>query len=334
MPATSGRLRALGAAWSRRACIAGAVWLACANLVSCRGHDPARGVRVLGKRGTQPGQFSKPRAVAVAPGNKLVVIDRSGRFQSFDLDSGKYLGKTMLPAYSNGTPTGMSVDPRDGTLWIADTHYQRILRYDADGNLLQQFGEVGTGPGQMIFPTDVCADPVEDVLWVTEYGEKNRLIKFTRDGRFLEEWAGAAWQETELLRPMAVEVDSRGRILVADAGHHRINIYDRAGNLTGHIGKPGSGPGEMKYPYDISIAPDGSLYVCEYGNCRVSHFTAEGRFLDSWGGPGGAPGELYSPWGVCVGPGGDVIVADTNNNRLQHIPNPATVFARVEPPGV
>ncbi len=311
-----------------------AILLLGAGLASCRGHDPARGVRILGKRGVQPGQFSKPRAVSVTPDNQLVVIDRSGRIQTFDLESGRYLGKTTLPEYSNGTPTGMSVDPRDGSLWVADTHYQRILRYDAAGNLLQQFGEVGIGPGQMIFPTDVCPDPAEDALWVTEYGEKNRLIKFTRDGRFLEQWTGPAWQDSELLRPMAVEIDHKGRILVADAGHHRINVYDKAGRLLGHIGKPGSGPGELKYPYDIAVAPDGSIYVCEYGNCRVTRFGEDGRYLGTWGGPGGAPGQLYSPWGICVGPRGDVIVADTNNNRLQHLPDPATVFAPMPGPGV
>lgn len=311
-------------------------WVAavCLALSACGGHDPVRGVRIIGRKGNQPGQFSKPRAVAVTQEGKLIVIDRSGRFQSFELESGKYLGKTVLPEYSNGTPTGMSLDRRDGSLWIADTHYQRILRYDSAGNLLQKFGEVGIGPGQMIFPTDVCPDPVEDVLWVTEYGEKNRLIKFSRDGRFLEEWTGPAWQETELLRPMAVEVDHRGRLLVADAGHHRINVYDKAGNLLTHIGRPGTGPGELKYPYDVAVAPDGSIYVCEYGNSRISHFSDDGKYLGTWGRPGGSAGELYAPWGVCVGPRGDVVVADTNNNRLQHIEVPGTVFAPIAPPGV
>lgn len=295
--------------------------------------NPTEGVTIISKRGNQPGQVSRPRAVAITDDQHLIVLDRTGRIQLFDLDdAGKFLSKKVLPEFSNGTPTGMAIDRRDDSIWIADTHYQRILHYRKDLVLLSQFGEVGTEPGKMVFPTDVCPDPIEDVVWVTEYGERNRLMKFSTDGKFLQEWGGDAYQAGELLRPMAVEVDKLGRIFVADAGQHRVNVYGRDGGLLYRIGSAGTGPGELKYPYDISLAPDGTLYVCEYGNDRISHFTVEGQYLGAWGGPGRGPGEFFSAWGMCTGPKGDIVVADTNNNRLQHLSDPSKVFLLVKGP--
>ncbi len=284
-------------------------------------------VRVVGSVGRQPGQFAKPRAVAYTDDNLLFVIDRSGRIQTMNPDTGEYVAKWNLPEWSNGTPTGMAIDPADGeTLWVADTHYQKILHYDRDGNLLSRWGEDGIEPGQMIFPTDVCPDPDGETVWVTEYGLRSRIMQFTRDGEFLREWGSGVYEYSDLQRPMAMAIAADGRIFVADAGNHRILEFDRDKGPVSSWGEAGEEPGQLKYPYDIAFAPDGTLYVCEYGTSRVSRFTADGEFLGVWGGPGHDPGRLYSPWGVAVSPGGSVAIADTNNGRIQIVDRPEDRF--------
>jgi DNA-binding beta-propeller fold protein YncE len=275
-------------------------------------------VQIVGSQGDQPGYFSRPRAVGALSDGSFVVIDRTGRIQRFDRD-GNYLLHWWLPAYDNGTPTGFSVDPRDDSLWIADTHYQRILHYSNAGTLLGQFGESGTEPGQMIFPTDVALDPDDYSLWVSEYGNKNRIMHFTADGEFLGEWGKIVETEADLLRPQSLRVMPQGDLFVCDAGHHRIWRFHRgkAPEPIGSWGTAGTAPGQLKYPYSLDIAPDSTLYIIEYGNSRVSHFTATGEFLGTWGGPGHGPDELYSPWGLGVdGFNHRLLVADTNNNRV------------------
>lgn len=284
------------------------------------------GARVIGAVGRQPGQFAKPRAVAFAQDNSLYVIDRSGRIQIMDSETGEFISKWNLPGWSNGTPTGITVDNDGESLWVADTHYQQILHYDRDGNILTQWGEDGTDPGQMIFPTDVCPDPDGRTVWVTEYGQRSRIMQFTRDGEFVREWGSGVYEYSDLQRPMAIAVSDDGSIFVADAGNHRILIFDRDLGLRATWGEPGEEPGQLKYPYDIAFAPDGTLYVCEYGTSRVSRFTADGDFLGLWGGPGHDAGRLYSPWGVAIAPNGFVAVADTNNGRIQIIEQPERRF--------
>ena len=85
------------------------------------------------------------------------------------------------------------------------------------------------------------------------------------------------------------------------------------------LGTPGSGPGQLDYPYDVAVAPDGTLVVCEYGNQRVQRFSLEGTSLGTWGRPGREPGELWNPWAVGVDSRGRVFVVDSNNHRLQRV---------------
>lgn len=292
------------------------------------GRDSTPDVVILGHEGRQPGQFSKPRAIEVTKDDELVVVDRTGRIQVYDIE-GRFLRQWRLPADENGTPTGICLDPTDQSIWLADTHYQRILNYDLQGNLLAMWGERGEGPGQMIFPTDVAVDPDGSTLWVTEYGRGNRVLNFRRDGTFIRQWGTEAYDNTEMQRPMAVVLSPDAQSLfIVDAGNHRVNVYDRDGGLKFRFGEPGNEPGRMKFPLDMTLGPDGLLYLLQYEGARVDRYTLEGKWLDSWGTAGKGRGEFFLPWGVAVAPGGEVVVADTNNQRLQLLRNPNRHFAR------
>lgn len=272
---------------------------------------------IIGRRGLAPGEFFKPRAVSLDAAGRLFVIDRSGWVQRLAPD-GAPERRWRLPAWDNGTPTSLKIDAA-GDLWIADTHYGRILIYSPDGELLRQFGEQGDGPGQMIFPTDLALDGTGTV-YVTEYGVKVRVLKFTEQGEFIEEWnpRDPATGEELLMRPMGIVWEPERRdLLIADSCHHRLVRMSTVGEITAVIGREGRGPGEFRYPYDLALGPAGDIYVVEYENARVQRLRPDGTPVAAWGRQGRAVGELWSPWGVAVRAEGDVIVADTENHRLQ-----------------
>lgn len=262
-----------------------------------------------------------------------MVVDRSGRVQKFAAD-GTYETLFRLPRFDNGTPTGISIDPTDDSMWVADTHYQRIMQYDSEGNLLFTFGKDGTDPGEMIFPTDVCPDPDGTSIWVCEYGLRCRIMQFTRKGEFIKEWGSGEYEYTDLQRPMAIDIDSKGRLFIADAGNHRVLIYNRAGEKLGVIGTPGRAEGELKYPYDLAFDEQEQLYVLEFGNDRVSRFSTEGepgsesfgKFTGSWGSTGYSANEVYTPWGMSISKKGTMAIADTYNGRVLLVPNAQREF--------
>jgi DNA-binding beta-propeller fold protein YncE len=212
---------------------------------------------------------------------------------------------------------------------MADTHYQRILHYSPQGELLAMWGEDGTRPGQFIFARDVVASADGETLWICEHGgSRGRVMQFTRGGELVREIVGGLNGTTPLLRPMGLVIDPRGRIVVVDTASHKVVVYSPDGTELTAWGEAGDAPGQLHFPQDVALADDGTLFIVEYGNSRVSRFTVEGEYLGSWGVPGHATGELFSPWGVSVGPSGELVVVDTYNNRIQVLHRPAKAFAR------
>ncbi|HVW36184.1 MAG TPA: NHL repeat-containing protein [Pirellulales bacterium] len=273
--------------------------------------------KVWGRKGISDGRLQKPRAVAIDAADQLYIVDMTARIQVFSPD-GEFLRFWRTPVHTNGRPTGLSFD-RHGRLLVADTHYFRVLVYSTEGELLSTLGGVqGHGPGEFGFVTDAVEDS-HGFLYVSEYGEYDRIQKFTSDGQFVLEWGGHGFEPGKFVRPQNMAIDEQDRIWVTDACNHRIQVFDAEGKLLDVWGTQGSEPGQLYYPYDLAFDDAGDLYVCEYGNHRVQKFTRQGESLGCWGRHGRAEGELHHPWGLVRDKQGRIHVLDSLNHRVQRI---------------
>ena len=269
----------------------------------------------FGSTGRGGGEFIYPRAIARGAGETFHVVDKTGRIQQFSR-KGERLGGFRLPEIEKGKPTGLTVGP-DGNLYVADTHYHRVLVYTPQGKLVRQFGRFGEGDGEFIYPTDV-EFAGDGRIFVSEYGGNDRVNMFDRDGRFLGSFGSNGSGAGEFARPAALCVDrTQGVLYVADACNHRIARYNLQGQLLGYIGSAGGQLGRLRYPYDLALAADGTLFVCEFGNNRLQWFTAAGEAVATAGGPGRELGKLAYPWGVALDDAGRAYVVDAGNNRVQ-----------------
>jgi DNA-binding beta-propeller fold protein YncE len=273
---------------------------------------------VWGRRGVQPGDMVRPRAIAIDAKDRLYVVDFTARIQVYDRD-GNYLGPTWTtPDYRNGRPSGLSID-RDGNLLVSDSHYHCLRIYDAQGQELRQIGgEAGTGPGQLGYVSDAVQDR-DGNFYVAEFGENHRISKFDADGHFLTSWGEPGTEPGQFSRVRALALGADGLLYCADADNHRIQVFTRDGKLVRCWGTSGTEPGQLSYPYDLAFGPRGELYVVEMGNNRVQKFTPEGVSLGCWGGPGREPGHFCMPWALAVDSRGKVHVVDTENHRVQRI---------------
>lgn len=286
-------------------------------------HDSAGQLeRVWAGPGHGQGQFEKPRAMAIGPDGLLYIVDKTARIQVFDQD-GRFVRGWRTPEWKNGKPTGLSFD-RQGRLMVADTHYYRILWYQTDGTLIPERtlgGTLGHGPGEFGLVTDTVEDSRGNV-YVAEYGDYDRIQKFSPDGRFLFEWGGHGSQPGQFIRPQNLAVDELDRIWVADACNDRIQVFDATGDsakLVDCWGVRGDQPGQLRYPYDLLLDPSGHVYVCEFGNHRIQKFTRDGRSVGTWGTRGRAPGELFNPWAIVRDDRGRLHILDTYNHRVQRV---------------
>ncbi|NIN07799.1 MAG: hypothetical protein GTO76_03820 [Planctomycetales bacterium] len=257
--------------------------------------------------------------MAIDAEDNIYIVDMSARIQVFDANGNLRRGPWRMPDFANGKPTGISID-RDGNLAVADTHYYRVLFFSPQGKLLDRKtlgGSPGNGPGQFGLVTDVVQDS-QGNYYVSEYGEFDRIQKFSAQGAFVLQWGGHGDQPGQFRRPQNLAIDQRDQIWVCDACNHRIQVFDTQGRLLKIWGKHGQEAGQLAYPYDL-VLDERFVYVCEFGNNRVQKFTPDGQSVACWGSSGRRAGQLHNPWALVRNRAGQLLVLDTNNHRVQKI---------------
>lgn len=271
-------------------------------------------VGVFGGVGLGPGAFSYPRAIAAGPEGSVFVVDKNGRVQRFNVD-GAFEHFWRMPDTEFGKPVGLSIHP-DGRIFVADTHYHRVLIFNRDGRQLDSFGHEGMGDGEFQLPTDVAFD-ARGFIYVSEYGGNDRITKWSPQLEFVTALAEQPIVGLRVNRPAGIAVDRKQTLWVADACNHRLVRLSLDGTVLGVFGSFGEKPGEMRYPYDLSISADQTIMVCEYEGNRLQWFDNDGRPLGVWGRSGRKLGELSGPWGATYGPAGRMYVVDSMNSRIQ-----------------
>ncbi|NOY40273.1 MAG: hypothetical protein GXP26_00350 [Planctomycetes bacterium] len=307
--------RATALRWPGVVCLA----VILTSFVGCLGHQSSEeaDVYIWGKRGITEGRLQKPRAAAIDGEDRLYLVDMTARIQVFDVD-GNFLRGWRTPVSKNGRPSGLSFDRR-GRLLVADTHYYQMLVYDTAGKMIESAtigGTQGHEPGNFGFVTDAVEDSKGN-FYVAEYGDFDRVQKFSPKGQFLLQWGGHGSELGQFRRPQNMAIDAEDHLWIVDACNHRIQVFDEEGNLLKNWGEEGSEIGKLYYPYDLVLDGQGHLYVCEYGNHRVQKFTLDGKSLGVWGSNGKGPGQLHNPWALVQDSKGRLHVLDSNNHRVQ-----------------
>jgi iron(III) transport system ATP-binding protein len=255
-----------------------------------------------------------PRSVAFTAKGECLVLDRAARVLVFD-ERGTPLRQWAMPDASVGKPEGICA-LADGRIIVCDTHYHRLVYFDANGNVLAKLGRMGTGPGEFIYPVGIAKDAQEN-LYVCEYGSNDRVQKFTREGKFLLAFGRFGTGAGEFQRPSGLAW-ADGKIYAADAINNRVLVFTDAGKFVGLLGAPGK-PLFFDLPYGVAVGADGALYVIEYGSGKLSRVSLDGALLGTFGSPGAGERQFASPWGLAVDRKMRLWVADTGNRRMVDI---------------
>jgi iron(III) transport system ATP-binding protein len=254
-----------------------------------------------------------PRSLATGPNDELGVLDTAGRVTIYD-SQGKLQRQWHMLDVKVGKPEGL-VFLRDGRIVVCDTHYFRIVYFDAQGNWLKNFGQKGEGRSEFIYPVGICKDPDEN-LYICEYGGHDRVQKFTREGEWLGEFGSFGTGSGQFQRPSGLAWCD-GRVYVADAINNRVLIFTDAGKFLGYLGSPE--PLVFGLPYDITLGPDGIFSIIEYGGARITRTTRDGKLLGHFGHAGSGTGTFATPWGIATDSQGRIFVADTLNRRVVRV---------------
>jgi DNA-binding beta-propeller fold protein YncE len=147
-------------------------------------------------------------------------------------------------------------------------------------------------------------DPTRRVLFISE-AQSGRIVRF---GVPLDSSANLIslppFGSGVLSLPMGLAISRTGTLLVADMNNHRIVEFSGDGVLLRTYGTPGSGDGQMLYPFGVAEdSRNGNLYVTDTGNRRVVSFTRNGSFraaFRTWTNLDRTPVEVLVPAGIAI----------------------------------
>jgi len=162
-------------------------------------------------------------------------------------------------------PHGATVDG-GGNLWVTDARGEngkghQVIEFNPEGRVLRTLGQAGvSGSTHDLFdqPTDVVVAPSGDIFVTDSHrnGKNNRVVRFTKDGRFVKEWGHKGSARGELSEPHTIAIDSRGRVFVGDRENNRIQIFDQDGRVLDEWRQFGR-------PSGIFITKDDTIYVAD-----------------------------------------------------------------------
>ena len=194
-----------------------------------------------------PGRpWGQVASVDVDPKGNIWIFERCGdracnnRTEDpiFEFDpSGK-----LLKSFGSGmflSPHGLTLD-NEGNVWVTDAEDgpgakgHQVFKFNQNGKLLMTLGKAGVpgnGPDTFNRPSDVGIGKNGDIFVADGHGDNSnaRIVKFTKDGKFIKTWGtkGSGLGQFDL--PHALAFDSKGRLYVADRNNSRIQIFTQDG---------------------------------------------------------------------------------------------------------
>lgn len=185
-------------------------------------------------------------------------------------------GGRLVTSFGGGLfvfPHGIHVD-REGYVWVTDARGRegkghQVFKFGTDGKLLLTLGKAGVageGPDTFNQPSDVAVAPNGDVFVADGHDENSnhRIVKFSKEGRFIKTWGRKGSAPGEFETPHGVAFDSRGRLFVADRGNNRIQIFDQEGGFLEEWR-------QFSRPSGVYIDPNDVLYVADSESNSRTH---------------------------------------------------------------
>jgi streptogramin lyase len=268
-----------------------------------------------GTSGSINAQFKNPFDVHVDSNGKIYVVDSyNHRIQIFNSDR-KYsmtIDKNS-PGFSSNIDTdkllpSYTTTDSSGKIYVSDYGNHKVHIFNSDGSYFDSIGTDCTpssnyyvnkncaGNYQFYISEGVAVDSsgkiyVSDGDGTTSDFGNQRIQIFNSDRTYYTTIDGGS----TFNRIYGIDVDTQGRIFVADETNRKIHIFDVSGNLLGQI--IGNNPNNQDYflrnPYDVTVDEQGNVYVVNRWEPSVKVFS-EIRGEGNGGGEGATtttPGE-------------------------------------------
>ena len=166
------------------------------------------------------------------------------------------------------------VQDSHGNYYVAEYgDYDRIQKFDSDGNYLFEWGGHGEQPGKFLRPQGLAVDD-QDRIWVAD-ASNHRIQVFDATGdsaKLVKVWGEMGPEPGKLRYPYDLFLDGQGHLFVCEFGNNRVQKFTLDGQSLGTWGTPGRKPGQLHQPWGMARDSLGRIHVLDSYNHRVQTF--------------------------------------------------------------
>jgi len=147
-------------------------------------------------------------------------------------DRSRYSAVYGAPGCTSCGAHSVRVDPQ-GNIWVIDATGHIIYKMNQDGKEIMRLGTKGvsgTSTSTFNLPTDIAFASNGDLYVSDGYGGA-RVVKFSRDGKYILQWGTRGTGPGQFGLPHNVVVDSQDRVYVTDRDNQRIEVFDASGKF-------------------------------------------------------------------------------------------------------
>lgn len=203
--------------------------------------------------------------VADAGRDKIVEFDSFNRGAPFMREwggSGTELGRMSGPRMVATDLTGLAYDSEAGDVrvqWFAPKNKQMVA--------ISAFGTASDGP-PFNNPEGIALDNAAHQIYVTNNSQSDGAVRvYDLRGFLLGQLAGPGAGDGQLSSPRGIDLDPLGRVVVADSGNGRLELFSPLTAGGGFLDAY-SGAG-LSDPVDVAFAPGALAYVTDAASGQV-----------------------------------------------------------------
>ena len=248
-------------------------------------------------------QIMKPKAVCVSRTNGTLFVAEKGnsRVQVFS-PSGEHLSFFVDKPGSNRMNNPYGICIANNYVYVTQSSSHCVHYYTLTGAFVKKFGKEGTSAGKFKLPSNITANPSKKQLYICDTGN-DRVQAFDFGHSFCKHFGLG-----QLLKPVDIEIDSGGRIVVLDRGPKCIHVFSQSGEMLFSL-IAFAVYHQVINPLFFTLSKDDEIFLSDYARNCVFVFSMDGALK----GQIGEDGVFSEPRGLAFDNSGRLVVVSCNH---------------------